>query len=333
MTKNTYASAGVDINNGNQLVSNIKSLAKRTHRNEVMSTIGSFGSLFSIDTQKYKEPVMVSGTDGVGTKLMIAHKTGKHDTIGIDLVAMCANDILCHGAEPLFFLDYFATGKLEVNAAVEVIAGIAQGCKEANMALIGGETAEMPGMYSAGEYDLAGFALGIVEKESILPKGNIKAGDILLGCNSSGLHSNGFSLVRKILADLKIDVHDQSPWQNKSWGEILLEPTALYVKPVLATLDKIKGLAHITGGGMSENIPRILPDELTFTLDYHDWPEIFQWLQKEGNIDTDEMLKVFNCGIGMTLVVSPEDVSSTIEILEKHSVYANKIGEIVSNIY
>ena len=261
MTKNTYASAGVDINNGNQLVSNIKSLAKRTHRNEVMSTIGSFGSLFSIDTQKYKEPVMVSGTDGVGTKLMIAHKTGKHDTIGIDLVAMCANDILCHGAEPLFFLDYFATGKLEVNAAVEVIAGIAQGCKEANMALIGGETAEMPGMYSAGEYDLAGFALGIVEKESILPKGNIKAGDILLGCNSSGLHSNGFSLVRKILADLKIDVHDQSPWQNKSWGEILLEPTALYVKPVLATLDKIKGLAHITGGGC-------LFDIINFHLDW-----------------------------------------------------------------
>ena len=329
MKGNTYSAAGVNIEQGNRLVNNIKSLVKSTNRQEVMSNIGGFAGLFSLDMQKYKEPILVSGTDGVGTKLMVAQQIGKHDTIGIDLVAMCANDILCHGAEPLFFLDYFATGKLEVTAAEEVISGIVRGCKETNMALIGGETAEMPGMYKPNEYDLAGFCLGVVEKAHILPRKDIQAGDILIGCASSGLHSNGFSLVRKVLSQLNIDLCTQSPWQNKMWGEILLEPTALYVKPILSVMENIKGIAHITGGGMTENIPRILPDGMQFTLDYDNWPEIFLWLQEEGRISKEEMLKVFNCGIGMVLVVDKNNLSSVIEQLKKHNVATQTIGEVV----
>lgn len=327
MQKNTYSASGVDIDKASKLVEDIKQFANTTSKEGVMNGIGGFGGLFSLNTQKYNNPVLVSSTDGVGTKLLIAQSMNKHDTIGIDLVAMCANDILCHGAEPLFFLDYFATGKLELASARAVIKGIAQGCKEANMALIGGETAEMPGVYN-NKYDLAGFCLGAVEHDEILPSKNIQAGDLLIGLSSSGLHSNGFSLVRKVLSELKITVHEQSPWQSKSWGEVLLQPTSIYVQSVLPILKNVKGLAHITGGGMIENIPRILPPGLTFVLDQFDWPEIFLWLQKEGNIEKQEMLKVFNCGIGMVLIVTQDKSTEVIKKLLNNKITAQKIGYI-----
>ena len=329
MNKNTYSQAGVDINKGNELVNNIKSLVNRTNRAGLMSDIGGFSGLFPLDSRKYKNPVLVSGTDGVGTKLMIAQAVNKHETIGIDLVAMCANDVLCQGAVPLFFLDYFATGKLEISTARKVISGITNGCEEAGMVLIGGETAEMPGMYENNKYDLAGFCVGIVEHSKILPKQNIKPSDVLIGIKSSGLHSNGFSLVRKILKQLNIKLTDTSPWKRKSWEEILLSPTSIYVKSVLPILEHVKGIAHITGGGMIENIPRILPKELNFSLSYKNWPEIFLWLQQEGNIEKEEMLKVFNCGVGMVLVSEKNKSSEIIARLNKdEKVYAEEIGYV-----
>lgn len=317
MNENTYYKAGVDITKGNQLIDNIKPLIQKTHTKEVLNPIGGFASLFSLDTQKYKDPVLVSSTDGVGTKLMIAQATKRHDNIGFDLVAMCANDILCQGATPLFFLDYFATGKLEVKVAEEVILGIASACTEASMSLVGGETAEMPGMYEKNKYDLAGFCVGVVERSKILPKKTIEKGDALIGLKSSGLHSNGFSLVRKILQGLKIDFADRSPWEGKSWGEVLLTPTFIYVKPVLSVIDRTKGIAHITGGGIIENLPRILPPSLDFSLDFTDWPEIFLWLKQEGRLETEEMLRVFNCGIGMVLITNKEQADEVITQLNK----------------
>ncbi len=327
MNKNTYFGAGVNISAGNELVNDIKSLAQNTNRSEVISGIGGFGSLFALDAKKYRKPVLVSSTDGVGTKLMIAQALDRHDTIGIDLVAMCVNDILCHGAEPLFFLDYLATGKLKVEEAKQLVAGIAEACKSINVSLIGGETAEMPGMYSPNKYDLAGFCVGIVEQDSILPRGNIEAGDTILGIGSSGLHSNGFSLVRRILNESKINLYERSPWGSQTWGDILLTPTMLYINEVLPIIEHVEGVAHITGGGMVENIPRILPRNMTFELQYDKWPEIFLWLQQEGNVATEEMLKVFNCGIGMVMVVKPDKEQLVVSGLTQNSnVSVTKIG-------
>ncbi len=316
----SYRDAGVDIDAGDALVEAIKPFAKRTMRREVMGGIGGFGALCSIP-QKYRQPVLVSGTDGVGTKLKLAFELDKHDSVGIDLVAMSVNDVLVQGAEPLFFLDYFACGKLELRVAKDVIKGIAAGCEQAGCALIGGETAEMPGMYPEGEYDLAGFCVGVVEKERILDGRSIKPGDAILGLASSGPHSNGFSLIRKILA------RTRPPSM-----QALLEPTRIYVKPVLKLLDSVpvKGLAHITGGGITGNVPRILPDNLRAVIKKAAWPrpEIFHWLQSAGNVAEDEMHRVFNCGIGMVAVVSPEQVASATRLLEAEGEKVYPIGTI-----
>jgi phosphoribosylformylglycinamidine cyclo-ligase len=313
MTKSeaTYAEAGVNIDAGNALVERIKPLAKATSRAGVMGGLGGFGALFDLKAAGYSDPVLVSGTDGVGTKIKIAIDTRSHDTIGIDLVAMCVNDLVVQGAEPLFFLDYFASGKLDVNVAAKVIAGIAEGCKQASCALVGGETAEMPGMYAPGDYDLAGFAVGAVERSRILPRADVKAGDIILGLSSSGFHSNGFSLVRKILRDNKVDFHQKAPFDSsRTLGEVLLAPTRIYVKPCLAAMKggQIKAFAHITGGGLTENIPRVLPQTLCVWIDPQSWqwPEAFRWLREKGNVAPAEMLRTFNCGIGMIAVVAPE---------------------------
>ncbi len=331
MNNDTYSKAGVDIDKGNVFVSKIKLLVQQQNRRkEVIGDIGGFGALFSFDTRKYNNPVLVSATDGVGTKMMIAQVMNKHDTIGQDLVAMCVNDILCHGAEPLFFLDYFATGKLEIKAAYEVIVSIAKACDEANVSLIGGETAEMPAMYKKDEYDLAGFCVGVVEKEKILPTKNIEAGDVLIGLESNGIHANGFSLVRKILSDTNIKLTELSPWGNKSWGEVLLEPTQIYVKPILSVTNLIKGVAHITGGGISENILRILPDDLDFCLEYKNWPEIFLWLQDGGNLTKKEMLRVFNCGIGAVIITKENKADKVMKKLNQcYDCHAKYLGYII----
>jgi len=314
----SYRDAGVDIDAGDSLVEAIKPFAKRTMRPEVLAGIGGFGALCRIP-EKYKQPVLVSGTDGVGTKLKLAFELHKHDTVGIDLVAMSVNDVLVQGAEPLFFLDYFGCGKLEPGVAAEVIKGIARGCEMAGCALIGGETAEMPGMYPEGEYDLAGFCVGVVERDRILDGRSIKPGDMVLGLASSGLHSNGFSLVRKILQKEK----------PKDVAQ-LLEPTRIYVKPVLKLLESVpvKGLAHITGGGLTLNVPRILQDGLRARLRKAAWPrpEVFQWLQRVGNVAEDEMHRVFNCGIGMVAVLSPEDVAAATRLLEAEGEQVFAIG-------
>ena len=305
----SYRDAGVDIDAGDALVDRIKPLAKRTMRPEVLGGIGGFGALFEL-SKKYKEPVLVSGTDGVGTKLKLAFQWNKHDTVGQDLVAMSVNDILVQGAEPLFFLDYFACGKLDVNTAADVVGGIARGCELAGCALIGGETAEMPGMYPEGEYDLAGFAVGAVEKAEIIDGSRIAAGDMVLGLASSGAHSNGYSLIRKIIDRAQPDL--QADFHGRPFRDVVLEPTRIYVKPILALLKAmpgaVKGLAHITGGGLTENIPRILPDSLVARVDASSWtlPPLFQWLQREGNVDMQEMYRVFNCGIGMVIVVGAD---------------------------
>lgn len=316
----TYRDAGVDIDAGDALVEAIKPFAKRTMRREVIGGIGGFGALCSIP-QKYRQPVLVSGTDGVGTKLKLAFELDKHDTVGIDLVAMSVNDVLVQGAEPLFFLDYFACGKLELRVAKDVIKGIAAGCEQAGCALIGGETAEMPGMYPEGEYDLAGFCVGVVEKERILDGRSIKPGDAILGLASSGPHSNGFSLIRKILA------RTRPPSM-----QALLEPTRIYVKPVLKLLDSmpVKGLAHITGGGITGNVPRILPDNLRAVIKKAAWrrPEIFQWLQSAGNVAEDEMHRVFNCGIGMVAVVDAADAGRAADSLRASGETVYEIGAI-----
>ena len=310
----SYRDAGVDIDAGDALVDRIKPLAKKTLREGVMAGIGGFGALFEVP-KKYKEPVLVSGTDGVGTKLKLAFELARHDTVGIDLVAMSVNDILVQGAEPLFFLDYFACGKLDVDTAARVVGGIAAGCEQAGCALIGGETAEMPGMYPDGEYDLAGFAVGAVEKSKIINGSTIVPGDVVLGLASSGAHSNGYSLVRKILARSNPDV-DAKFDGDKTLADAIMAPTRIYVKSVLALLaampEAVKGLAHITGGGLTENVPRVLPDNVVADLDKSAWPrpKLFQWLQAEGNVAEDEMHRVFNCGIGMVIVVPADKAAA-----------------------
>ena len=316
----SYRDAGVDIDAGDALVEAIKPFARRTMRPEVLAGLGGFGALCSIP-KKYKEPILVSGTDGVGTKLKLAFMLGRHSTVGIDLVAMSVNDVLVQGAEPLFFLDYFACGKLDKNVAVQVIRGIAEGCEQAGCALIGGETAEMPGMYPEGEYDLAGFCVGVVEKDRIIDGSTINAGDALIGLASSGAHSNGYSLVRRILGEDK---------PNSGLADTLMEPTRIYVKPVLKLMAavQVKGLAHITGGGLIGNVPRMLPQGKRAVLRKKMWPrpELFTWLQKNGNVAEDEMHRVFNCGIGMVLCVAREQVAATLMLLKREGELAYEIG-------
>ena len=326
----SYRAAGVDIDAGNEVVERIKPLVRRTFRPEVMAGLGGFGALFELGG-RFREPVLVSGTDGVGTKLKLAQDLKRHDTIGIDLVAMCVNDVLVQGAEPLFFLDYFATGKLDVDTTVAVVGGIAKGCELAGCALIGGETAEMPDMYPPGEYDLAGFCVGAVEKSALIDGSAIKAGDAIVGIASSGAHSNGYSLVRRIVAragspfDLDIG--------GVSVGEALLAPTTIYVKPILKLMREqpVHGMAHITGGGLKENIIRVVPEALGVALDSRAWPRmpLFDWLEREGRVERDEMFRTFNCGIGYTLIVPQASREAIIGWLANVGLDAWTIGEIV----
>ncbi len=313
----SYKDAGVDIIAGDQLVEKIKPFAKKTMRNGVLAGLGGFGSMFEIP-KNYKNPVLVSGTDGVGTKLKLAFETNNHKTIGQDLVAMCVNDILVQGAEPLFFLDYYACGKLSVSQATDVIKGIADGCQIAGCALVGGETAEMPGMYNEGEYDLAGFSVGIVEKQNIIDGSKVKSGDTVIGLPSSGPHSNGYSLIRRLLKETKTNLNDS--FDDKTFADVLLAPTKIYVKPLLNLIKKleVKALAHITGGGLTENIPRVLPPHLAVEINLSSWqkPNIFSWLQTAGNLTDQEMFKTFNCGIGMILILSQENKAQAFEILK-----------------
>lgn len=329
--KLSYKGAGVDIDAGEELVKNIKPLAAKTKRDGLVGGIGGFGALFEIP-KHFKQPILVTGTDGVGTKLRLALDIECHNTIGIDLVAMSVNDILVQGAEPLFFLDYFSCGKLDVERATEVVSGIAKGCELSGCALIGGETAEMPGMYAGEEYDLAGFAVGAVEKTKIITGEHISTGDALLGLGSSGAHSNGYSLIRKILtkSNAKLD----QKLTDRTLGDLLIEPTRIYVGSILNALktEQIKGLAHITGGGIIENIPRILPEHLAAEVDLKSWPrsELFQWLQANGNVDDEEMLRVFNCGIGMVVVCAAEQSQALGQILESTGETVFHIGTIVN---
>ena len=326
----SYKDAGVDINAGNALVERIKPEVKRTTRAEVIGGLGGFGALCAIPS-KYKEPVLVSGTDGVGTKLRLAIDLKKHDTIGIDLVAMCVNDLVVQGAEPLFFLDYYATGKLDVDVAADVVKGIADGCVQSGCALVGGETAEMPGMYHVGDYDLAGFCVGVVEKSEIIDGSRVKNGDALIALGSSGPHSNGYSLVRKV-----IDVAGVNPatelLDNKPLSEHVLAPTKIYVKSVLALIKQadVHAIAHLTGGGFWENIPRVLPKNTKAVIDEKSWkwPSVFNWLQEKGNIDTYEMYRTFNCGIGMVIALPQEQVETALAILKQAGENAWLIGHI-----
>ena len=326
----TYRDAGVDIEAGESLVERIKPLVQKTQRPECLGNIGGFGGLFELPIDRYRRPVLVSGTDGVGTKLKLAVILDRHDTIGIDLVAMCVNDVLVLGAEPLYFLDYFATGRLSPEHAQSVIAGIASGCETAGAALIGGETAEMPGMYSPGDYDLAGFCVGVVEKDQIIDGSHIRAGDQVLGLASSGLHSNGYSLARAVLERSHATL-DQ-PIGETTLGEALLAPTRIYVRPILALLKAvpIHGIAHITGGGLPGNIPRILPDNCDCRIDTTAWPrsEIFQWLQSEGSIDDTEMLRTFNCGIGLVIIVPSDTAAQAHEMLKASGETVYRLGEV-----
>ena len=329
----TYKDAGVDIDAGNHFVELIKPLVKQTSRPEVLTDIGGFGGLFTLNSSKYQRPTLVAATDGVGTKLKLAFMLDKHDTVGIDLVAMCVNDIIVQGAEPLFFLDYLATAKLAPEQAVEVIKGIAEGCKQANCALLGGETAEMPGMYTGGEYDLAGFSVGVVDNDKIIDGSTISTGDQIIGIASTGLHSNGFSLARKILLEtLHLDLTSQPDELDKPLGQELLTPTRIYVKSILNLIKtfEIKGIAHITGGGLLENIPRILPRHCKAVINKGSWekPAIFELLRQGGNIPEDEMYRTFNYGIGMVLVVSPDDTEDIIGRLAGLGDKAYLIGEI-----
>jgi len=329
MTKKplTYKDAGVDIDAGNAFVERIKPLVKRTHRPEVLAGLGGFGGLFAVPPDRYREPVLVSGTDGVGTKLMLAQQLGRHDSIGIDLVAMCVNDVLVHGAEPLFFLDYFASGHLDIDVAADVVAGIAEGCRQAGAALIGGETAEMPDMYDDGEYDLAGFCVGAVERSSIIDGSTIAAGDALIGIASSGPHSNGYSLIRKV-----IDIAGSNDIEGRPAAEVLLEPTRIYVKPLLALMESVtvKGIAHITGGGISENLPRMMPDDVHAEVATPSWQQgaVFDWLAAHGNIETDEMRRTFNCGIGLIVAVAETDIGAACRLLADHGETAWHLGRI-----
>jgi len=329
----SYRDAGVDIDAGSSLIEQIKPLVKKTFRPGVMTGLGGFGALFELPVDRYKQPVLVSGTDGVGTKLKLALEMNKHDTIGIDLVAMCVNDIVVTGAEPLYFLDYYATGRLQLDTATQVIAGIAKGCELSGCALTGGETAEMPGMYDDSDYDLAGFAVGIVEKEQIIQADAVKSGDILLGLASSGPHSNGYSLIRKILQRAGDDVN--TAFGDSTLGEALLAPTHLYVKPLLALIQEVRphALAHITGGGLTENLPRVLPDYTAAVIDQKTWqrPAIFDWIQSNGQVEAQEMLRTFNCGIGMVVCVDAKDKDKAIAVLEREGESVAVIGQIESS--
>ncbi len=331
----SYKDAGVDIDAGEALVSRIKSVAKATSRPEVMGGLGGFGALCHIPTG-YKSPLLVSGTDGVGTKLKLALQLNRHETIGQDLVAMCVNDLLVCGAEPLFFLDYYATGKLDVDTAATVIAGIGEGCQLANCALIGGETAEMPGMYQDEDYDLAGFCVGVVEESEVITGENVQKGDVLLALASSGVHSNGYSLVRKVIEVTNIDVHTQTLESGTKLADALMAPTRIYVKSVNALQKSlgnanIHAMAHITGGGLTENLPRVLPKNLAAQIDTSSWvlPEVFQWLQHGGNIDTLEMYRTFNCGVGFILVVPADQAKQAMNQLTAEGEQVWQIGQII----
>ena len=335
MKVNAYQSAGVNIDAGNELVEQIKPAARSTSRAGVMGGLGGFGALFDVKAAGYQDPVLVSATDGVGTKLKIAIDTGSHDTIGIDLVAMCVNDLIVQGAEPLFFLDYFASGKLNVETGTKIVNSIAEGCRQANCALIGGETAEMPGMYHGDDYDLAGFSVGAVEREKIITGQTIKAGDVVYGLPSSGVHSNGFSLVRKIVADTNAQYNDPCPYeQGKTLGEALLTPTRIYIKALMNILKEtslIKGLSHITGGGLLENIPRVLPDGLGVRLDAAKWalPPVFKWLKNGMDISNHDMARTLNCGIGMVVICAADDASALEAKLTANSETFFRIGEVI----
>ena len=329
----SYRDAGVDIDAGNRLVDRIKPHARRTQRPGVLGGLGGFGALFELPLDRYRQPILVSGTDGVGTKLKLALELNRHDTIGIDLVAMCVNDVLVIGAEPLFFLDYYATGKLDVDVAADVIKGIADGCEQAGAALVGGETAEMPGMYHDGDYDLAGFCVGVVEKAKIIDGRRIQPGDALLALASSGPHSNGYSLIRKILAVSGAKL-DQALTDGLTLGEALLAPTQIYVKPVLKLLEllEVKAIAHITGGGLTENLPRVLPMEVKAVIDTQSWrrPAIFQWLQQQGGVSEAEMWRTFNCGVGMIVCVAAEQADSALQLLQAAGESVWRVGEIAA---
>jgi phosphoribosylformylglycinamidine cyclo-ligase len=326
----TYREAGVDIDAGEELVERIKPHVKRSMRREVLGGLGGFGALVEVPLDRYRKPVLVSGTDGVGTKLRLAIDTARHDTVGIDLVAMCVNDVVVQGAEPLFFLDYFATGKLDVGVGERLIAGIVEGCVQAGCALVGGETAEMPGMYHGEDYDLAGFCVGIVEKDAIIDGSATRAGDVVLGLPSSGPHSNGFSLIRKILQVSGADL--ASPLDGASLVDRLMAPTRIYVKPLLKLIAElpVHGLSHITGGGLVENIPRVVPEGLEVVLERKSWRReaVFEWLQRQGQVADAEMYRVFNCGIGMTVQLAAADAQRAIEILRDMGVEALVIGEV-----
>jgi phosphoribosylformylglycinamidine cyclo-ligase len=331
--KLSYRDAGVDIDAGNALIDRIKPLTRATMRAGVLTDVGGFGGLFGINTDQYPEPVLVSGTDGVGTKLKLAFELDQHDSIGIDLVAMCVNDIIVQGAEPLFFLDYFATGKLSLQQAEDVIRGIAEGCQQSGCALLGGETAEMPGMYDEGEYDLAGFSVGIVNRPDIIDGSQVVAGDQIIGLASSGPHSNGYSLIRKVIENGNHDLHQE--FAGSTLGATLLAPTRIYTKSLLAVKQEIAihGMAHITGGGLLENLPRVMPANTIAQIDQNcwSWPAVFSWLQEQGNIDAREMYRTFNCGIGMCVIVKPDDADKALDSLHAHGETAYIIGEIIES--
>jgi phosphoribosylformylglycinamidine cyclo-ligase len=326
----SYRDAGVDIDAGNEFIERIKPIVKQTFRPGVLTGLGGFGALFELPLERYSEPVLVSGADGVGTKLKLALELARHDSIGIDLVAMCANDILVAGAEPLFFLDYYATGQLDVVVATEVVRGIARGCELAGAALTGGETAEMPGLYAAGDYDLAGFCVGIVEKSRLIQPQRVQPGDVLIGLASSGPHANGYSLIRKILQVQQADLAQSLG--EVSLGDALLAPTRIYVKPLLKLMAEVEihGLAHITGGGLPENLPRILPTGCKAVIERNSWqlPAVFRWLQQQGNVTDAEMLRTFNCGVGMVVCVAPKDAARTLEFLHAEGEVSWLLGRI-----
>lgn len=330
----TYKNAGVDIDAGNRLVDRIGPLLSTTHRPEVLESLGGFGGLFALQPDAYQNPVLVSGTDGVGTKLRIAQRLDDHSTIGIDLVAMCVNDVIVQGAEPLFFLDYFATGKLSVRQAETVVSGIVQGCIQAGAALVGGETAEMPGMYAPGEYDLAGFCVGVVERRNLIDGHRIAEGDLVLGLASSGVHSNGYSLINRIIETTQVPLDERLG--NQTLGSVLLTPTTIYANVVmqLASTLEIHGLCHITGGGLVENVPRVIPAGLLAKIDTRAWKraEIFDWLQRAGEIGTEEMYRVFNCGIGMLVILSKEQADEAITICQQAGQQVEVIGEITRSV-
>ena len=331
--KFSYKDAGVDIEQGNELVQRLKKSVGNTHREGVMGGLGGFGALFDLGSLNYKHPVLVSGTDGVGTKIKLAIDHNMHDTIGIDLVGMCVNDLIVQGADPLFFLDYFACSSLDVDVAEKVINGIAEGCSLAGCSLIGGETAEMPGMYQAGEYDLAGFCVGVVEKDEVITGENVAEGDALIALASSGCHSNGYSLVRKIIDDTNQDLSKEL--DGKTLLDLLIEPTRIYVKSILSLIKTVpvKAIAHITGGGLIENIPRVIPDHLSVSIDSSSWelPAVFKWLQETGNIEATEMYKTFNCGVGMVVCVPQENKDEAIALLDDLGEAAWEIGKVISS--